>query len=221
MPAQKITDGVFRIGGENLTYGGDCLTYLVAGPPLVLIDAGASLAIDRLLDNIVDAGYDARDTAWCLLTHGHVDHIGGAAALRAQTGCRVAAHAGDAEAIATGDPLLTAANWYGVTLPELPLDAVLTGDTGEVAGLRWVHIPGHTPGSIAFYLDTPAGRVLFAQDVHGPFDAQFRSDIDQWRDSMETLLALEADILCEGHYGVYHGRDKAARFIRQQLAAHE
>jgi hypothetical protein len=56
-------------------------------------------------------------------------------------------------------------------------------------------------------------RVLFGQDIHGPFSPVLGSDIKKWRSSMEKLIALNADILCEGHYGVIRGKDKVKGFI--------
>jgi hypothetical protein len=56
-------------------------------------------------------------------------------------------------------------------------------------------------------------RVLFGQDLHGPFKSAWGSDIKQWQTSMKLVLALEADILCEGHYGVYRGRSAVRQFI--------
>jgi glyoxylase-like metal-dependent hydrolase (beta-lactamase superfamily II) len=53
-----------------------------------------------------------------------------------------------------------------------------------------------------------AQRILFGQDVHGSFNVDFGLDIMQWRESMEKLLDLKADILCEGHFGIYSPRDR-------------
>jgi glyoxylase-like metal-dependent hydrolase (beta-lactamase superfamily II) len=50
-------------------------------------------------------------------------------------------------------------------------------------------------------LDRDGQRILFGQDIHGPFLPAFGSDIAQWRTSMEMILALKPDILCEGHCG--------------------
>jgi len=60
-------------------------------------------------------------------------------------------------------------------------------------------------------------RVLFGQDIHGPFSPEFLSDIGRWRDSMERLLSLKADILCEGHYGIFTGREKVRKYIEGYL----
>jgi glyoxylase-like metal-dependent hydrolase (beta-lactamase superfamily II) len=38
---------------------------------------------------------------------------------------------------------------------------------------------------------------------NGPFHVDFGLDIMQWRESMEKLLDLKADILCEGHFGIF------------------
>jgi glyoxylase-like metal-dependent hydrolase (beta-lactamase superfamily II) len=61
--------------------------------------------------------------------------------------------------------------------------------------------------------------VLFGQDVHGPFAPAFGSDLAQWRNSMLRLLELQADVLAEGHYGVFRPAAEVSAFIREQLAA--
>jgi glyoxylase-like metal-dependent hydrolase (beta-lactamase superfamily II) len=219
MPYKKVASGVYLVGGDTLSHANDCLVYLVAGPPAVLIDAGANRLPHRILDNLAEAIHDVQEIAYCVLTHCHVDHIGGAEQIREAALCRLVAHEDDAEAIQNGDPVRTAAKMYGIKLPKIELDDVLFGDGGECGGLNWLHTPGHTPGSIGLYCDTPDGRILFGQDVHGPFLPDFGSDLDQWRASMDKLLALEADILCEGHFGVIRGKDAVAKFIHSHLDA--
>jgi hypothetical protein len=59
--------------------------------------------------------------------------------------------------------------------------------------------------------------VLFGQDVHGPLHPSLLSDRSQYSDSLKFLLSLESDILCEGHFGVYKGRENVQNFIRQYL----
>jgi glyoxylase-like metal-dependent hydrolase (beta-lactamase superfamily II) len=61
--------------------------------------------------------------------------------------------------------------------------------------------------------------VLFGQDVHGPFSPAFGSDLDAWRRSIEGLLALNADILCEGHFGIFRPAAAVEKFLRGQLAS--
>ncbi len=66
-----------------------------------------------------------------------------------------------------------------------------------------IHTPGHTPGSLSIYIDRGGRRVLFGQDLHGPLLEEFGSDVGDWDRSTKKLLDLSADILCEGHFGVY------------------
>ena len=84
--------------------------------------------------------------------------------------------------------------------------------------LSVVHTPGHTPGSIVIFYDHPQkGLILFGQDIHGPFMPEFKSNKQDWRNSMKSLLTYNASILCEGHFGVIKGKDQISQFIRGYL----
>jgi glyoxylase-like metal-dependent hydrolase (beta-lactamase superfamily II) len=67
---------------------------------------------------------------------------------------------------------------------------------------------------MSLYLDRGGKRVLFGQDIHGPFLPSFKSDVGRWRKSMEKLLALEADILCEGHFGIFQTKEQVRKYIQ-------
>jgi len=70
---------------------------------------------------------------------------------------------------------------------------------------------------MAVYLDRAGKRILFGQDIHGPFMSSFRSSIEDWKKSMERLIDLQADILCEGHFGIFQPREKVEQYIRSYL----
>ena len=220
---RRICDAVYLVGGGNLSAPSDCLCYaLDLGVP-VLIDCGAGSSWPRIAGHMRDAGLDPQQLDTLVLTHCHVDHIGAAARVKDETGCRIVCHALDREAIESGDPTTTAASWYGVRLKPLAVDHVLDGKSEQLAFpggvLTLIHTPGHTPGSMVGVLETADDhRVLFGQDIHGPFSADFGSDIRAWRASMRDLIALDADILCEGHYGVFEGVEAVREFIEQQLS---
>jgi len=59
--------------------------------------------------------------------------------------------------------------------------------------------------------------VLFGEDVHGPVLPSCGSDVGRWRKSMEKLLALEADILCEGHFGIFQTKEQVRKYIQGYL----
>ena len=220
---EKVAEGVFLVGGVGYSAPSDCLVYAVDLGELVLIDCGCGPDWQKIRGNIDEAGLDPDSLGTLFLTHAHVDHIGAGPEIRCSTGCKVVAHPLDARSIESGDPKRTAAAWYSIRLKPLRVTSRLSGESGSLkfpAGdLHWLHTPGHTPGSVVAWVDTfDKGRVLFGQDVHGPFAADFDSDLIAWRDRMHKLLALEADVLCEGHLGIYRGKDKVRSFIEKQLA---
>lgn len=220
-----ICDGLHQVGGPGLTDDRDCMVYALDLGALVLIDCGAGPSWPRIRDELCAAGRDPDAVHTLLLTHGHVDHIGAAHRVRAETGCRVVAHQGDLEAIQTGDPVRTAASWYDLRLPGCPVDCVMIGEREKLAfpggDLTLIHAPGHTPGSLVALTTLAGQKILFGQDLHGPFHPDFGSDVAEWRRSMEALLSLEVDILCEGHYGVFQPAARARRFIEGQLQQHQ
>ncbi|MFX1564024.1 MAG: MBL fold metallo-hydrolase [Promethearchaeota archaeon] len=221
----RITRNTYCVGGPNLTDSSDCFIYLVnVGGLLILIDAGLGRSIDQILSNIRQVKCKPENIALLVLTHEHIDHTGGAAEIKAQLGCQVAAHQIAIPVITKGDPRVSAAKHYGTSLTPCPVDMSLDGDAGLVPignnTLHYVHTPGHTPGSIVLYFDDGNRRVLFGQDLHGPFSSEWGSDIDQWCTSMQLVLTLEADILCEGHYGVYRGKSAVRQFIFGLLEQH-
>lgn len=224
MPFERVVDGIYQVGGTGLSGPGDCCCYLVeAGEGRsVLVDAGLGTDPGALLANIEATGHRPADVLALVLTHCHVDHTGGAPAVVDASGCQVVAHEADANAIEEGDPLRTAAGAYGVAAPRIEVTREVRGDGGAIdlgtARLLAIHTPGHTPGSITLQTRSEGMIVLFAQDVHGPFHADFGSDIKAWRRSMERLVSIGPDVLLEGHYGVIRPRGSAIAFIRDMLS---
>ena len=221
---QEVFPGVFLVGGPELTHPQDCLVYAIDGErEVVLVDTGAGRSAGKILENLEMVGLGGKPLSKIILTHCHVDHIGGAKSIAQRTGAKIVCHRGDLQAIERGDPVRTASSWYGVRLPELKVDMVIVGSEEEIqvggTSLLCLHTPGHTPGSISLLWEKAEGRILFGQDIHGPFLPEFGSDLQEWTSSMKKLLALEPDILCEGHYGIFPSREETRRFILECLAA--
>lgn len=221
MRPEKITEGVYIVGGPEITSPDDCCVYLVDLGRPILVDAGAGRSAPLLARNLEEIGYSARDLSLLVLTHCHIDHVGGAGYFMEKYGVRLAAHELDAQPLREGDKRRTAAQWYGVDLKPLEVGEILRGEEGEfpaeASPLRWLHTPGHTPGSISLYLNNGLYTVLFGQDIHGPFYASFGSDLDAWAASMRRLLELQADILCEGHFGIIRPASEVRRYIEDYL----
>ncbi len=212
------------VGGPELTSPDDCCVYLVDVGRPILVDAGAGRSAPLLARNLEELGYPPGELSLVVLTHCHIDHAGGASYFLERYGIKVAAHEMDARPLREADGRRTAAQWYGVDLEPLDVGHVLRGEEGEFPGgatpLRWVHTPGHTPGSISLYLNNGLYTVLFGQDIHGPFYASFGSDLDAWATSMRRLLELGADILCEGHFGVIRPASEVRGYIEGYLRSY-
>lgn len=135
------------------------------------------------------------------VTHGHLDHVGGIAALRSRWNVPVLLHPLD-------EPLYTAASrqaaHYGVPFdqPPAPDGTLGEGDTLAVGALRFgvIHVPGHSPGHVAFVGEGVVfgGDCLFAGSI-GRTDLPLSNPADLER-SLERLAALPAaTVVHPGH----------------------
>ncbi len=170
------------------TYGTNC--YLVAREGVgeaVVIDPGDSA--DLVLEALSERGWSA---AAILVTHGHLDHIGGVKALAEATGVEVWMARGDADDLRTYPPA-----------PYQAQHLVGGGDVFEIAGItfRTFDVPGHTAGSVAFATDGIAfvGDVLFAGSI-GRTDLS-GGDLGTLIESIALLMReLPADtVVASGH----------------------
>jgi glyoxylase-like metal-dependent hydrolase (beta-lactamase superfamily II) len=110
----------------------------------------------------------------------------------------------------------TAASWYGVKFKPVKLYQKLYSDTVLNIGnydFHCLHTPGHTPGSISVFVESEGKKVLFGQDILGPFNKSFLSDLQDYQLSMQKLLDLKADILCEGHFGIFQPASQVIEYI--------
>ncbi len=127
----------------------------------IVIDPGDD--VSAIADIILRHGLTVK---MIVITHAHIDHIGGAAKLRALTGAPVYMHEDDKS---LSDRLDIQAGWLGVETPEDPgIDKrAHEGDVIRAGSIEAhvLHTPGHTPGSISLYMPLEskviAGDTLF------------------------------------------------------------
>ena len=61
--------------------------------------------------------------------------------------------------------------------------------------------------------------IVFGQDIHGPLHSTLLSDRKDYLSSLKFIMGLNADILCEGHFGIFRGKNEVRRFIGSYLVA--
>jgi glyoxylase-like metal-dependent hydrolase (beta-lactamase superfamily II) len=217
--SKKIMNDLWQVGGGGLTDPADAAIYLVRfGEKAALIDAGSGKGHARLSKNITKCLHPDGQLEYLLLTHCHFDHTGGAEAGRSEFGCRIVAHELDAVYLEAGDPEVTAASWYGARFEPLAVDIKLQGEESTLpigdGNVRAIHWPGHSPGSVVYTTRLDGRLVLFGQDVHGPIHPALLSDEQQYQASLAKLLALDADLLLEGHFGIFRTKEEVRELIR-------
>jgi hydroxyacylglutathione hydrolase len=132
-----------------------------------------------------------------VITHAHIDHIGGAAKLKALTGAPVHMNQDDAELY---DRLDVQAGWLGVETPErTAIDtAAREGDSLKLGNAEFqvLHTPGHTQGSISLWIPAEnklvAGDTLFRDSI-GRTDLPGGDGRQILRSIHTKLLTLPAD----------------------------
>lgn len=96
-------------------------------------------------------------------THGHLDHIGGNAALKEATGAELLIHPGDADKLV--NPRSNLSFYSGMKISSPPADRLINeGDIIEIGNtvkLKVIHTPGHSKGGVCLQV----GKIIFVGDT--------------------------------------------------------
>jgi len=184
----------------------------------IVIDPGDN--IDEILAILEKHGLRVKEI---VITHAHIDHIGGAAKLKAATGASVRMNSNDQELY---DHLDVQASWLGVEPPaRTAIDsAARDGDvlTLGPAEFRVLHTPGHTQGSISLWIPGEnkliAGDTLFRDSI-GRTDLPGGNPRQILRSIKDKLLKLpEETVVVPGHgANTTIGREKERNPFLQSL----
>ena len=216
----QLAPSLHRIGSTLVN------SYLVeAGGLVTIIDAGLPGYWSDLPRELAAMGRSLDDVRAVVLTHGDTDHIGFAERIRRERNVPVYVHELDAGR-ARGEVRKPSSGWGpikprallgfllytgrkgGLRIKPLTQVATFTEGTLDVPGApRVIHLPGHTPGSVAIHV--PAVDAIFLGDAFttrsvltgtkGLQPGPFTLDPDQAKASLAKLEGLEATWVLPGH----------------------
>jgi len=192
---------------------------LEAGDGFVLVDTGLPTKWDPLVSHLQASGALPDRLKLVVITHGDLDHTGGAARLQKEYNARVAIHPADADQVEKGAMLeremtnpvfkvimkLRQLRMRG-SMPAYPTftpDVLLSdGESLEPYGVdaTILHLPGHTPGSIALLF--PNGDIIAGDTVSNmirPGTSPFVHDRQAMAASLDKLKSLDLKTIFPGH----------------------
>lgn len=218
----EVAEDVYGID-LHMFDSGVLAAYVVDADDPVLVETGYPLGIDYLREGLADAGVDSADLAHAVISHVHIDHSGGAAALVADNP-DLTVHIHEASVDHLLDPSgLTESSRdamgehfaeMGEPDPVPPENVVgVDGDDTIDAGDRTLDVlstPGHSPDHVSVW--DPASTTLFANEALGSYYGRAdrwlppatlpRFDVEAVRDSADRLRGFDADRLALSHFGL-------------------
>jgi glyoxylase-like metal-dependent hydrolase (beta-lactamase superfamily II) len=215
----------------------DCHVYLLhSDRECALIDAGSGVRPELVVENLRAAIQPGWRLRYLLLTHAHGDHAGGVHTIKDIWNPQVASSAWERQMLESGsddDWGLTQARFAGT----YPQDYSVTrtagdltlphGDTLTVGRLtvRALLTPGHTRGSLCYFVDAPGGPLLFSGDTvfWGGLIQLLNtpgSEIGDYRKGAQVFAGLGVECLFPGHglWALRHGQahlDKMLYYFRR------
>ncbi|MDF1555215.1 MAG: MBL fold metallo-hydrolase [Deferrisomatales bacterium] len=178
----------------------NCNTYLITGRVPLLIDPGHRAFFSQVETELRRVGLGSDTIGAVLITHGHPDHLEGAAGFAGRP-ARVGLHEIEAARLPEFDDAFYRAR--GAAPPEVTIDFFLQEGDLTIGDhtLQTLHTPGHSPGSVCLYW--PEHKVLFTGDVL--FNRGLgRTDLpggngEELKRSIRRLGALDVEWMLSGH----------------------
>jgi hydroxyacylglutathione hydrolase len=199
VPGVVVGDGIGRVPGF-------VNSYILSRPGgYWMIDTSFSKRASGITAAFKRAGQSTSSIQSILLTHYHLDHMGGAARLRQESRSGVSCHAQDAPYV-DGRQRQPMGAIMRLLFGPKPVPVAATLQEAQMVGpLRVLHVPGHTDGSIAFY--DAERKVLFAGDAlrvekkgNLGFPApKYAANLVQAVESLKRFQGLEVRRMLPGH----------------------
>jgi glyoxylase-like metal-dependent hydrolase (beta-lactamase superfamily II) len=240
----EVGDGVIAVRGRDVNW-----TILRDGASFTLVDAGYPGYAGAVRASVKQAGLDLARLEAIVVTHAHVDHIGGVPAVLADVQAPVFVGGpelpmAEGERIESAGPLDVVQRIWKPRFVPWSLRITAAGGTKHVTvpdavgvdGGAVLDIPGrptvvHTPGHTSGHICLLAGDVLMTGDalitghaVTGRRGPQmiadfFHTDAVQAATSLDRIAEVDASVIVPGHGPVWRGSARDAVEIARGAAA--
>ncbi|MFX0209646.1 MAG: MBL fold metallo-hydrolase [Candidatus Hodarchaeota archaeon] len=190
-----------------LGQGLDCNVFIIESKgESLMIDSGLGLGFggQKSSNEILKDAISSKNISQILLTHGHIDHVGGIMALQSEIKLEVITSEIEAQHLKLGDSSYVEPFMGSQCLPIEITKEVVEGDVLNIGdfSFRILHTPGHTHGSISLWDETNqiliSGDTVFPQGSFGRTDLRTGSS-EQMVASLERLSNLDIQVLLPGH----------------------
>lgn len=161
----QIRDGLYMVSGGVYGQLGNVYAIRYQGG-CFLVDDGNPQAFDVIVENLNTWGISENDITHVFLTHGHDDHAGTSKRFQ-ELGARIVVGSGDAYMLRQGN-FGKESPFINHQMPCCEPDILIDGDTHMTLGNVDIDIyamPGHTDGTLIYYMRSGQDRILFSGDM--------------------------------------------------------
>lgn len=229
--ARQVLPGLYQVRTRGSR------AYLVADDEITLIDAGSVGSGVRILEALREIGRSPAEISRIVITHSHLDHIGGLAEVQRWVPAKTGVHLAEAPHVTSEEPLPNP--FTHPLLARICTPYLLRNDPGAarvdehladgdvlpaLGGMRVVHAPGHTAGSISLHFFN-RGLLIVGDAMQYKFgrlmlpSRLFTQDMSAAGASIRKLSQLDFETICFSHFRpILAGADQRVRALASTLA---
>ncbi|MFW9918363.1 MAG: MBL fold metallo-hydrolase [Candidatus Thorarchaeota archaeon] len=202
---EVVSSGVYILVSRSFDSN---IGLIASGERKALVDTGTGVYHSYLESALSKLGIDISSITDILLTHSHVDHIGGVSNIIRHASPTIHLHKAEADPINSGDMRFTLADTFGAEVPRIKIEGVLEEgmiiEIGDIQ-VKVLHTPGHSGGSVCFHLENEelvfTGDTMFSGGSFGRVDFP-TGDPRKIVASLKRLTELSSfNIALPGHMG--------------------
>ena len=206
----------------------------------IIFDSGMPNSSNEILKSLLKLGIEPDSTRFILLTHRHIDHAGGSAALlnkinNSQTLVGIhpfsAKHLIDPSKVYESGKELFGS--FATHMSSMPNSSIRTLQDSEKICLgqevvKAIYTSGHTSDHISYFI--PSKKILYCGDIIGSFNPKARKvyptclypsfDYQKYKATIKKIRSINFETLVFSHFGVAIGKD-AKQILDYSLESHQ